>query len=51
VKDEVEQVALTTQSAAHESHRIVVERLSAEYMVPIRRGILSIFMLRDGEHL
>jgi len=27
----------------------VVERLTASYMVPIRRGILSIFMLRDGE--
>ncbi|OXG09746.1 hypothetical protein C367_07056 [Cryptococcus neoformans Ze90-1] len=31
-----------------QAHKLTVEELSAEYMVPIRRSILSIFMLRDG---
>jgi hypothetical protein len=25
-----------------------VDALSAKYMVPIRRGIMSVFMMRDG---
>lgn len=29
-------------------HRLVIDQLSASYMVPIRRDILSVFMLRDG---
>ncbi|EKC99879.1 hypothetical protein A1Q2_05844 [Trichosporon asahii var. asahii CBS 8904] len=29
-------------------HRFVIDQLSASYMVPIRRDILSVFMLRDG---
>ncbi|ODN86323.1 hypothetical protein L198_07342 [Cryptococcus wingfieldii CBS 7118] len=29
-----------------EAHKLTVDELSAEYMVPIRRNILSIFMLR-----
>ncbi|KIR52368.1 hypothetical protein I315_05318 [Cryptococcus gattii Ru294] len=31
-----------------QAHKLTVEELSAEYMVPIHRSILSIFMLRDG---
>jgi hypothetical protein len=31
------------------AHRLTVDQLSAKYMVPIRRGILSVFMTRDGE--
>nr|XP_031861972.1 uncharacterized protein CI109_002385 [Kwoniella shandongensis]KAA5529044.1 hypothetical protein CI109_002385 [Kwoniella shandongensis] len=31
-----------------QAHTLTVNELSAKYMVPIRRGILSIFMLRDG---
>ena len=28
---------------------MTVDALSAKYMVPIRRGIMSVFMMRDGE--
>ncbi|WWC67393.1 uncharacterized protein I206_101301 [Kwoniella pini CBS 10737] len=31
-----------------QAHTLTVSELSAKYMVPIRRGILSLFMLRDG---
>nr|XP_019048093.1 hypothetical protein I302_01858 [Kwoniella bestiolae CBS 10118]OCF27023.1 hypothetical protein I302_01858 [Kwoniella bestiolae CBS 10118] len=31
-----------------QAHTLTVNELSAKYMVPIRRGILSLFMLRDG---
>lgn len=31
-----------------ETHRLVVDQLSASYMVPIRKGIISAFMMRDG---
>lgn len=31
-----------------QTHRLVIDQLSAAYMVPIRRGIISIFMMRDG---
>ncbi|KAK8844840.1 hypothetical protein IAR55_006690 [Kwoniella newhampshirensis] len=31
-----------------QAHTLTVNELSAKYMVPIRRGILSVFMLRDG---
>ncbi|KIR25018.1 hypothetical protein I309_06128 [Cryptococcus deuterogattii LA55] len=31
-----------------QAHKLTVEELSAQYMVPIHRSILSIFMLRDG---
>lgn len=30
------------------THRLVVDQLSASYMVPIRKGIISAFMMRDG---
>ncbi|WVR03020.1 hypothetical protein IAU60_000009 [Kwoniella sp. DSM 27419] len=36
------------QTFEKEAHTITVNELSAKYMVPIRRGILSVFMLRDG---
>lgn len=32
-----------------EAHRLTVDELSAKYMVPVRRGIMSLFMTRDGE--
>ncbi len=28
---------------------MTVDELSAKYMVPVRRGIMSLFMTRDGE--
>lgn len=31
-----------------ETHREVIDQLSAAYMVPIRRAVISVFMLRDG---
>jgi len=31
------------------AHRLTVDELSAKYMVPIRRGIMSAFLTRDGE--
>ncbi|KAL7420422.1 hypothetical protein Q5752_005393 [Cryptotrichosporon argae] len=31
-----------------QAHRMVVDQLSAKYMVPIRRSIMSVFMTRDG---
>jgi hypothetical protein len=31
------------------AHRLTVDELSAKYMVPIRRGIVSMFLTRDGE--
>ncbi|BEJ14529.1 hypothetical protein CspHIS471_0402960 [Cutaneotrichosporon sp. HIS471] len=31
-----------------ETHRMVVDQLAASYMVPIRKGIISAFMMRDG---
>lgn len=39
------------QHSRKEAHRMVVEKLTAEYMVPIRKGILSVFMMRDGEFI
>ncbi|WVQ82784.1 hypothetical protein IAT38_004916 [Cryptococcus sp. DSM 104549] len=36
------------RASAKQAHKLTVDELSAEYMVPIRRGILSVFMLRDG---
>ncbi|WVQ74121.1 hypothetical protein IAR50_003712 [Cryptococcus sp. DSM 104548] len=36
------------RASEKEAHKLTVDELSAEYMVPIRRNILSIFMLRDG---
>jgi hypothetical protein len=32
-----------------EAHRLTVDQLSAKYMVPIRRGIISLFMTREGQ--
>ncbi|ODO08978.1 hypothetical protein I350_02570 [Cryptococcus amylolentus CBS 6273] len=34
------------EASEKEAHKLTVDELSAEYMVPIRRNILSIFMLR-----
>ncbi|CAD6581015.1 MAG: hypothetical protein TREMPRED_002905 [Tremellales sp. Tagirdzhanova-0007] len=31
-----------------EAHRLTVDELSAKYMVPVRRSMLSLFMTRDG---
>ena len=31
------------------THRLMVDELSAKYMVPIRRGIMCAFLTRDGE--
>jgi len=31
------------------AHRLTVDELSAKYMVPVRRTMLSLFMTRDGE--
>ncbi|WVQ94602.1 hypothetical protein IAU59_001682 [Kwoniella sp. CBS 9459] len=36
------------QTFEKQAHTLTVNELSAKYMVPIRRGILSVFMLRDG---
>ncbi|RXK37391.1 hypothetical protein M231_05378 [Tremella mesenterica] len=30
------------------AHRLTVDHLSAKYMVPVRRGVLSVFMTRDN---
>ncbi|RSH84065.1 hypothetical protein EHS25_005310 [Saitozyma podzolica] len=30
------------------AHRLTVDHLSAKYMVPVRRGIISVFLTRDG---
>lgn len=30
------------------AHRMTVDQLSAKYMVPVRRSILSVFMTRDS---
>lgn len=30
------------------THRLVIDQLSASYMVPIRKGIITAFMMRDG---
>ena len=30
------------------AHRMTVDELSAKYMVPIRRGLISVFLTRDG---
>lgn len=34
-----------------EAHRQTVNQLSARYMVPVRRGVMSVFMTRDGGSL
>lgn len=34
---------------AKNAHRLTVDELSAKYMVPIRRGIVSMFLTKDGE--
>lgn len=34
---------------AKNAHRLTVDELSAKYMVPIRRGIVCVFLTRDGE--
>lgn len=40
---------LTSQPFQKAAHQMTVDELSAKYMVPVRRGILSIFMTRDSE--
>ena len=39
---------LMQQPYQKEAHRITVNTLSAKYMVPVRRGLMSMFMTRDG---
>lgn len=37
-----------TQPFQKAAHRMTVDQLSAKYMVPVRRSILSVFMTRDS---
>nr|ODN85739.1 hypothetical protein L203_04613 [Cryptococcus depauperatus CBS 7841] len=38
----------TPRGSEKQAHKWTVDQLSAEYMVPVQRSILSVFMLRDG---
>lgn len=29
---------------------MTIDHLAAQYMIPLRRSVMSVFMMRDGKH-